>query len=78
MLPEGVAPAPAEGRPADCFFVHPTGYVHAPMWNAPMGEPHAAECLDWCLAHQVSCAPRQGCPTGQRLGSQRCAPFSAG
>ncbi|MDD3444632.1 MAG: DUF3089 domain-containing protein [Zavarzinia sp.] len=44
VVPKGAVPGDNQGRaPADAFYIHPTTYVDAAGWNAPWGDPAAAE-----------------------------------
>jgi len=54
MLPENVERVPVAIRGAACFYVHPTGYCQAPLWNAPLIDMNSASAADWCLSHHAS------------------------
>ena len=43
LVPDGETELPNADRPADCFFIHPTGYFGVENWNQPAGDAQANE-----------------------------------
>ena len=54
LVPAGETLQPNEERPADCFFVHPTGCFSSEHWNAPADDSQANERTAMMLAGQAS------------------------
>jgi len=52
--PDGEVELPNAERPADCFFIHPTGYFGTQDWNAPADDAQANERTGLMMGGQAS------------------------